>query len=429
MNVNKKLDRFKQWAGERMGGEARTNVSDDFKAMETEMNLRHDGMDKMHRSTTAYVKAISKRTEGEDKEKTLPIAHLGSVMIQHGEDFDSSNDFGQALILTGRAHERLARVQESYSVQATTTWLEALERNLASMKEYQNARKKLETRRLAYDTSLAKMQKAKKEDFRVEEELRTQKVKYEETNDDIYRRMIDIQNSDGDNLADLTALVDAELDYHERCREVLLQLRNEMPIANPQAPMNNARRPGRARSNTAHSYQERYEPVQEEMLEPPPPPRPTIGSRSPSSSRLNEPLRDRSNSASMRTGLARTPTFEGPTQLRRDESPAPAYPPSRVHSDLSIRTTRSTLRPVSKAYDNHHSDSTSHGNVSPYDDRSESPATSQGSYISRAPSFTAVDTAAGGTGIKKGPPPPPPSRATKPKPPPPPPSKRHLVGA
>lgn len=44
MNVNKKLDRFKQWAGERMGGEVKTNVSDDFKALETEMNLRHDGM-------------------------------------------------------------------------------------------------------------------------------------------------------------------------------------------------------------------------------------------------------------------------------------------------------------------------------------------------------------------------------------------------
>jgi hypothetical protein len=44
MNVNKKLDRLKQWAGERMGGEAKTNVSDDFKALETEMNLRHDGI-------------------------------------------------------------------------------------------------------------------------------------------------------------------------------------------------------------------------------------------------------------------------------------------------------------------------------------------------------------------------------------------------
>lgn len=52
----------------------------------------------MHRSMTGYVKVISKRTEGEDKEKTLPIAHLGSIMIQHGEDFDSSNDFGQSLI-------------------------------------------------------------------------------------------------------------------------------------------------------------------------------------------------------------------------------------------------------------------------------------------------------------------------------------------
>ena len=43
MNVNKKLDRFKQWAGERMGGEAKTNVSDDFKALEIEMALRHEG--------------------------------------------------------------------------------------------------------------------------------------------------------------------------------------------------------------------------------------------------------------------------------------------------------------------------------------------------------------------------------------------------
>ena len=43
MNVNKKLDRFKQWAGERMGGEVKTNVSDDFKSLEVEMTLRHEG--------------------------------------------------------------------------------------------------------------------------------------------------------------------------------------------------------------------------------------------------------------------------------------------------------------------------------------------------------------------------------------------------
>ena len=44
MNVNKKLGRFKQWAGEKMGNESKTGLSDDFKALEMEMNLRHEGL-------------------------------------------------------------------------------------------------------------------------------------------------------------------------------------------------------------------------------------------------------------------------------------------------------------------------------------------------------------------------------------------------
>ncbi len=43
MNINKKLDRVKQWAGEKMGAEARTNVSEEFKALEMEMSLRYEG--------------------------------------------------------------------------------------------------------------------------------------------------------------------------------------------------------------------------------------------------------------------------------------------------------------------------------------------------------------------------------------------------
>lgn len=71
------------------------------------------------------------------------------------------------------------------------------------------------------------MQKAKKEDFRVEEELRTQKVKYEEANEDVFRRMQDIKDSEVDGVADLTAFLEAQLNYHERCQEVLLQLKND----------------------------------------------------------------------------------------------------------------------------------------------------------------------------------------------------------
>lgn len=110
----------------------------------------------------------------------------------------------------------------------------------------QSARKKLETRRLAYDASLAKTHKAKNEDFRMEEELRSQKAKYEEMSEDVYRRMQDvstwtqsliliaahylqIKEAEVDSVADLGAFLDAELSYYDRCREVLMQLKRDWP--------------------------------------------------------------------------------------------------------------------------------------------------------------------------------------------------------
>lgn len=97
MIVNKKLDRFKQWAGERMGGEIKTNTTDNFKALEQEMDLRQHGMEKLQESMNIYIKAVSKRTELEKKEKNLPIAYLGGTMISHGEDFEHDSEFGQCL--------------------------------------------------------------------------------------------------------------------------------------------------------------------------------------------------------------------------------------------------------------------------------------------------------------------------------------------
>ncbi|KAJ9217983.1 hypothetical protein DTO166G4_374 [Paecilomyces variotii] len=425
MIVNKKLDRFKQWAGEKMGGEAKTNLSDDFKALETEMAVRQEGLERMHKAMTVYIKAISKRSEGDDKERNLPIGYMGGSMVAHGGDFDMYSEFGQCLSLFGRTQERIARIEESYIAQATSTWLESLERSLTQMKEYHNARKKLDTRRLAYDASLAKMQKAKKEDFRVEEELRTQKVKYEEASDDVYRRMLDIKESEPESVADLSAFMDAELEYHERCREALLQLRNDWPAGQGRAPNPGGRRPGRPRANTAHSYQERYEPVEEEpVLQTHRPSLRSMGT--PSSNSVMESPNDSYSTdyAYQRPVYSSTPSFEGPTQLQGDQSPARM---SRVINDnTAIRSTRSSLRPVSKAYVDPYADSADEaGSYSTTSPLSTSPAASHGSVMSRNPSSTTLN----GAGIiKKGPPPPPPSRAKKP-PPPPPPMKRNLVGA
>jgi SMC interacting uncharacterized protein involved in chromosome segregation len=71
-----------------------------------------------------------------------------------------------------------------------------MERGIVQMKDYQAARKKLESRRLTYDSVLSKVQKLKREDVRAEEELRSARAKYEETSEDVQNRMIAIQEAE-----------------------------------------------------------------------------------------------------------------------------------------------------------------------------------------------------------------------------------------
>jgi hypothetical protein len=186
-------------------------------------------MDRLQQSTSTYIKSLNTRSCGDGKEKFTPIAHFGNTLSSHGDDFDPDSEFGSCLLSLGRANERIARVQETYCANATSSWLESVERSQIQMKEYQAARKKLENRRLAYDTASGKMQRAKKEDYRAEEELRSQKAKYEESCEEVWRRMMDVKEAEADSVADLTSFLDAECAYYERCREVLVQLRREWP--------------------------------------------------------------------------------------------------------------------------------------------------------------------------------------------------------
>ena len=74
------------------------------------------------------------------------------------------------------------------------------------------------------------MQRAKKEDFRAEEEVRSQKAKFEESTEDVHRRMDDIIEAENDNVVDLFAFLEAEIEYHDRCRDTLMRLKESWPM-------------------------------------------------------------------------------------------------------------------------------------------------------------------------------------------------------
>lgn len=265
------------------------------------------------------------------------------------------------------------------------------------------------------------MQKAKKEDFRVEEELRSQQAKYEEAEADVERRMFDIKDAETESIGDLTAFLDAQLAYHDRCRDALLELKNDWPgrVAPSHNPTQTLQvKPAtRSRSNTARSYRS----AQSQVEEPPVPEiRPSIKSiRTASSKYPDPPTADFEESRPARPGFGRSTTYQSTASVRSDLSPVPTGRLSRVPSDsLMIQSTRSNLRRVdTMPNDDIFADEspTSYGTQ-----RSVSPSTPQSSG-SQTPFGSA----------RRPPPPPPPSRASKPglgKPaPPPPPTKRTLI--
>ncbi|KAI7006792.1 hypothetical protein D0869_10540 [Hortaea werneckii] len=456
MIVNKKFDRLRQWGRERMGGEVRTDTNDEFKSLEIEMQLRGEGMERLNRSAKEYIKHISRRDAGEAKEKQLPVGYFGNAMMTHGEDFEPDSEFGQCLSTLGRANERIARIQETYCANATSSWLESIERSLVQMKEFNEARRKLDTRRLAYDTATAKMQKSKKEDFRMEEELRSQKAKYEESSEDVYRRMMDIKDAESETVADLTSFLEAELTYYDRCRELLLQVKRDWPASGATSDRSRTSSPannGYPRRNTVNrsrnnSLAQRFDDIAEdEPLEPPH--RPGIRSRAPSgtSSPRRElpgfdiptrpPINSRANS-----------TFEGPTSLgsiARSESPASTMPRlTRVPTEPTpILTGKASLRSTSKpppprepatatspnVFGDDQSDETSDTASFLHHPHQPDPAARSASWSQNG--FLSAAAAAGNGshdafGAKKTPPPPPPPSRAK-KPPPPPPMKRSAL--
>ncbi|PWW78090.1 BAR-domain-containing protein [Tuber magnatum] len=446
--MNKKLDRLKQWAGERMGGEVKTGASDEFQNLEMEMKLRHEGAEKLHNTMNVYVKSVSQKSVGEDREKMLPVDVMAQAMISHGEEFESESVFGNCLIRMGQANEKIARVQDSYVAAASESWLESLERFLTQMKEYQVARKKLESRRLAYDATLSKMQKQKKEDSRVEEELRAQRIKYEESSEDVYRRMGDIQESEIETMADLTAFLDAELEYHDRCRDILMGVRQNWPAGLTAKDKKRLR----SRTNTAHSFGNGGG-IREESPPPPPPQveRPSIRSRvnnntggSPESDDrsglFRMPTPDHNDRLSSKPVFHRTNTSPMPGRFSQYESESMGRRRSDQGGPPPLPATR-TLRSANADVFSDNNSHTSSTRNSPdrekyrYEERSASPARSATPSTSQGPSRTSSNSAlssaynTSGGGRKQAPPPPPVSRGLKKPPPPPPPAKRSQLTA
>lgn len=148
-----------------------------------------------------------------------PITKIGCIFILL---------IGQALVRLGHAEEELNGHQVRFANQTKDGWLSGLQRAIDEHKEYAIMKKKLESRRSDYDSKQAKLQKSRKDTVILEDDVRTAQVRYEDTHEDVTRRMVSMKEAEHVQLQELAGFYEAQLAYHSKCFESLKSLRGSI---------------------------------------------------------------------------------------------------------------------------------------------------------------------------------------------------------
>ncbi|KAF8927084.1 hypothetical protein BGZ58_010643 [Dissophora ornata] len=204
-----------------MGKAHKSRMDDDFSALQDETDAKRAPLEKLHETSQAYLKALSKRVEGDDKYKGLAIETFGMSMTAQANVLREGSGYREALQQMGEAHQSIGTAQVELIGQFANSYIDCLEREQAQMKEYHTLQKKLHSRRLDYDSKLAKVQKAKKEKPEWEEEMQASKAKYEETRECVLGVMTTIYESQDENVHCLKSYYDAQLAFARKMVEVL----------------------------------------------------------------------------------------------------------------------------------------------------------------------------------------------------------------
>ncbi|KAH0517595.1 Endophilin-A2 [Microtus ochrogaster] len=178
---------------------------------------------------------------------------VGECMVRHGKELGRESNFGDALLDAGKFMKRLAEVKDSLDIEVKQNFIDPL-RNLCDkdLKEIQHHMKKLEGRRLDFDY------KKKRQGKIPDEELRQALEKFEKSKEVAETSMHNLLETDIEQVSQLSAVMDAQLDYHRQAVQILEELADKLkrrvqetssrPRQEFKPPVTGALRPWRARA-------------------------------------------------------------------------------------------------------------------------------------------------------------------------------------
>uniref|UniRef100_A0A8C1YLL5 Endophilin-A n=1 Tax=Cyprinus carpio TaxID=7962 RepID=A0A8C1YLL5_CYPCA len=222
---------------EKVGGAEGTKLDEDFKDLERKADVTSKAISDVLCKTTEYLQPnpasrarltmlnTMSKMRGQVNSPGYPQAEglLGECMLKYSRDMGEDTNFGGALGEMGEAMKRLAEVKDSLDIDVKQNFIDPFQTIIdKDLKDIQHHLKKLEGRRLDYDY------KKKRQGKIPDEELKIAAVKFEESKEVAETSMQNLLDTDVEQVSQLAALVESQLQFHRQSTEILEELAHRM---------------------------------------------------------------------------------------------------------------------------------------------------------------------------------------------------------
>ncbi|KAM4602986.1 endophilin-A3a isoform 2-T2 [Polymixia lowei] len=229
----KQFHKASQLLSEKISGVEGTKLDEDFMEMERKIEVTNKSVFDLLSKTTEYLQpnpasraklgmlnTVSK-IRGQVKTTGYPQTEglLGDCMLRYGHELGEDSAFGCALVDMGEAMRQMADIKDALDINVKQNFIDPLQSlQDKDLKEIT----KLEGRRLDFDY------KKKRQGKIPDEEIRQAVEKFEESKDLAERSMFNFLENDVEQVSQLSALIEAALEYHRQSSEILEDLSSKL---------------------------------------------------------------------------------------------------------------------------------------------------------------------------------------------------------
>ncbi|XP_077201261.1 endophilin-A1 isoform X3 [Paroedura picta] len=232
--LKKQFHKATQKVSEKVGGAEGTKLDEDFKEMERKVDVTSRAVMEIMAKTIEYLQPnpasraklsmlnTMSKIRGQEKGPGYPQAEalLADAMLKFGKEL---GDECPALGDVGEAMRELSEVKDSLDIDVKQNFIDPLQ-NLhdKDLREIQHHLKKLEGRRLDFDY------KKKRQGKIPDEELRQALEKFDESKEIAESSMFNLLEMDIEQVSQLSALVQAQLEYHKQATQILQRVSSKL---------------------------------------------------------------------------------------------------------------------------------------------------------------------------------------------------------